>query len=157
MTRLARITELSTKTTRTAAETAELQQLARAELAAQATPPYPVGLVAKFSKREATITNARRDTVRGWSFTVDLKAGEFLGLGDGTYELTEAELRQHLIDELGAMRTGQLYPKGITVSRNNVGGTVTAVALGGDGGFTYALAGWPRAVSQDELRAILAR
>ena len=157
MTRLARITELSTKPTRTATETAELQRLAREELDAIKTPNYPVGLHAGFGKRQALITAARRDPAGGWHFTVDLKAGEFLGLGDGTYEVTEAELRQRLADELGVMRAGQLYPVGIEIERNGVGGKVTAVALGGAGGYTYALTGWPRAVTQDELRAFLAR
>lgn len=132
---------------------------ARADAAIKATldkapqPPYPVGLVAKFGKREATITRAWQDD-QGWHFKVDLKTGELFGLGSGTYDVTEAELRQRLADELGALAPGQLYPRGIYVMRGGKGGVVDAVERDGET-FRYTLRGWGAPVGQGELAALL--
>lgn len=141
---------------------AELVKLAKEEKAALVATPatpqptYPVGLVAKFGKREATITGARPDGKGSWIYTVDLKSGEFLNLGSGTYTKTEAEVRDALASELGPLALGQAYPRGISVFRRGKGGVIVAVsAPGASGEYVYSLQGWPNPVSQNELGSIL--
>lgn len=143
---------------------AELAKLAQAEIdarkaaAAEAAkvpqPMYPVGLEARFGSRRATITGAKQGADGAWEYTVDLKAGMPLDLGDGTYNLSEAELRQRVAEELGPVAAGQAYPKGILIMRRGRGGLVETVEAK-DGGFSYQLRGWPTPVTQVELQELL--
>lgn len=133
-------------------------EIARREAvaAAEPRPLYPVGLEARFGRRRAVI--AATAVVDGaLVYVVDLEAGEFLGFGDGRYERTEAELRAQLAGEVGQpLVDGQAFPAGVAVYRNGRGGVITAVERdAARGGWLYALAGWPRAVTQGELLAIL--
>lgn len=130
-------------------------EIARRKAAAP-RPLYPVGLEARFGKRRAVITGyAVVNDVP--TYTIDLAAGEFLGLGDGIYVRTETELRATLAGEVGQPLTeGQAFPQGIAVYRNGQGGIIEAASRDdARGGWLYAIAGWPRAVTQDELLALL--
>lgn len=126
--------------------------------AAAPRPLYPVGLEARFGKRRAVIIAAAAVDGR-LVYVIDLEAGEFLGLGDGRYERTEAELRATLADEVGQpLEDGQAFPQGVAVYRNGQGGAIEAVVRDdARGGWVYTLAGWPRAVTQDELLTVLRR
>lgn len=128
----------------------------KAVVAAAPQPLYPVGLEARFGKRRAVIAGTA--VVNGaLVYVVDLEAGEFLGLGDGRYERTEAELRATLAGEVGQpLADGQAFPAGVAVYRNGQGGAIQAVTRDdAKGGWLYTIIGWPRAVTQQELLAIL--
>ena len=137
---------------------AEIARRKAAEAAAP-KPLYPVGLEARFGKRRAVITTAALGADGVWRYVIDLQAGEFLGLGDGTYTRTEAELRATLAGEVGQqLAAGQAFPQGIAVYRGGQGGVIeTAVKDDARGGWVYAITGWPRAATQDELLAVLRR
>lgn len=136
---------------------AEIARRKAAEAAAP-RPLYPVGLEARFGKRRAVIIATAVADNRP-VYVIDLEAGEFLGLGDGRYERTEAELRATLAGEVGQpLEDGQAFPAGIAVHRNGQGGAIeTVVKDDARGGWVYTLAGWPRVVTQDELLAVLRR
>ena len=165
MSRLERIAELSAKTPRTTDEQAELQRLAREEIAwreqRRATesklPVYPVGMRALFGKRDATITGATQDAAGVWHYTIDLKSGEFLNLGSGTYTKTEAEVRAVIADQLGALAAGQAFPKGIKVYRNGVGGVIQSSTQDAKTGeWYYMIGGWGgNPIAQSELTAAM--
>lgn len=134
---------------------AEIARRKAAEAAAP-KPLYPVGLEARFGKRRAVIAGVA--VVNGVpTYVIDLQAGEFLGLGDGVYNRTEAELRATLAGEVGQpLVDGQAFPQGIAVYRNGQGGVIQAVTRDdAKGGWLYTVAGWPRPVTQQELLAIL--
>lgn len=128
----------------------------KAAAAAAPQPLYPVGLEARFGKRRAVIV-ATAVTNGRLVYVIDLEAGEFLGLGDGRYERTEAELRATLAGEVGQpLVDGQAFPQGIAVYRNGQGGVITnATKDDAKGGWIYTLTGWPRPVTQAELLAVL--
>lgn len=134
---------------------AEVARRKAAEAAAP-KPLYPVGLEARFGKRRAVITGAA--VVNGVpTYTISLEAGEFLGLGDGVYTRTEAELRATLAGEVGQMLAdGQAFPRGVAVYRGGQGGAIQAVTKDdAKGGWVYTITGWPRPVTQAELMAVL--
>jgi len=164
MSKLQRIMELqdvikgdsSAGKTKTKAEQTELQKLASDVAAELKQPVYPPGMRAQFGKRDATIMGATQDAQGVWHYTIDLKSGEFLGLGSGTYNKTEAEVRAAISSELGAMGTGQSFPRGITVMRNGKGGTIQSASQDPKTGeWQYQITGWPNAVAQSELTATM--
>jgi hypothetical protein len=165
MSKLQRIMELqvvvkgdsSAGKTATKAEQAELQRLA-AEVAAELKQPaYPLGMEATFSGKWVKILKAWQVDGKGpWSYQIDAKLGLFMGLGDGTHTVTEEEIRQRLTDALGPMAPGQAYARGVTVMRNGKGGLIQTVTQDPrTGEFCYQLQGWPNAVAQSELTAIM--
>ena len=132
-------------------------EVASRKMAEAAGPRYPVGLQVRFGKRQATVTQATPGGPAGWTYAIDLKAGEVFGLGDGVYQKTEAEMRQILADEVHApLATDQDYPAGIAVYRNGQGGLIEKAEQVG-GVWTYTIQGWPRPVTQAELAAVLKR
>ena len=143
----------------------ELVKLAKEEQAAlQAAaaptapqPTYPIGLEASFGDKWVKILEAWRVPDGSWSYAVDARLGMLFGLGDGKHTLTEAEIRGRLAEALGPLQPGQAFPRGIKLYRNGQGGLVTGASPGPGGAWTYALQGWPNAVTQAELQAILRR
>lgn len=146
--------ELAAQKAAAAAPKPSAKDAIAATLARGPQSPYPQGLVAKFGKREATILRTWQDGQGGWHFKIDLKSGEFLNLGSGVYDVSEATLREHLQKELGAMAPGQLYPQGIYVMNQGKGGVIERVERNGDR-FQYHLRGWPQPVAQADLNALL--
>lgn len=136
---------------------AEVARRQAAEAAAP-RPLYPVGLEARFGKRRAVIVSTAVADGK-LIYVIDLQAGELFGLGDGRYERTEAELRATLAGEVGQpLVDGQAFPAGIAVYRNGQGGVIqAAVKDDARGGWVYTVSGWPRAVTQAELLAVLRR
>lgn len=143
----------------------ELRRLAQEEQAAlQAAaaptapqPTYPIGLEASFGDKWVKILEAWRVPDGSWSYAVDARLGMLFGLGDGKHTLTEAEIRGRLAEALGPLQPGQAFPRGIKIYRNGQGGLVTGASPGAGGAWTYQLQGWPNAVTQAELQAILRR
>jgi hypothetical protein len=132
------------------------RKAAEAEAAKRPKPLYPVGLQVQFGKRKATITEAHQDAQGAWHYTIALLAGEFLGLGDGSYQVSEADMRAKVAGEVGQqLAPGQAFPQGVAVYRNGQGGMVSKVAQDAAGAWQYTIAGWPNTVTQEQLLAIL--
>ena len=166
LTELLKLVKTETDAAKKQALADELKKLAQEEQAALKAaaapaapqPTYPVGLEATFGGKWVKILQAWQTAPGGpWSYAVDAKLGMLFGVGDGKHTLTEAEVRGRLAEALGAFPPGQAYPAGLTVYRHGQGGVIERVAPGGAGGFTDTVRGWPNAVSQDELQAILRR
>jgi hypothetical protein len=139
---------------------AEIARRKAAEVAkAKAPKPlYPVGLEVRFGKRQATIIDAKQDAKGAWSYDIDLKAGELLGLGDGVYTKTEPEMRQIIAGEVGQpLVDGQAFPAGIQVYRGGQGGKLEKVEKNAAGVWIYTVAGWGNTVNQSELLGILGK
>lgn len=133
----------------------KIAALAKAEIEERkAAPPYPVGLTARFGKRTAHITGARCDA-GGWVFDIQLEAGEFLGLGDGAYTVTEEKLREHLQGELGPMRPGQLFPQGIAMQKGGGAWVIIEAAGVTPAGLMYRVRGMGEPVSQEWVQGYL--
>jgi hypothetical protein len=139
-----------------AAEQAEADALKAYQERAKTLPLYPEGLTVQFGTRTATITRAQKDRAGNWHYTIDLKAGEFLNLGDGVYEMSEDDMRSKVQEEVGRLEPWQAFAPGITLSRGRVSGLVEQVSKKA-GQWTYRLRGWPREMPQIELQDLLMR
>ena len=147
----------------TKAEQEELRKLAleeKAALVAAQTPAkpqpiYPIGLEASFGGKWVKILNAWQDAGGRWFYQVDAKLGLPFGMADGEHTLSQDDIRAKLIDALGAMAPTQAYPRGISIFRNGKGGLVESAAPGPAGEYVYNLRGWPNAVGEGQMLAIL--
>jgi len=120
-------------------------------------PMYPQGLVVKFGKRTATITQAVKNAQGEWFYAIDLLAGEILELGDGEYQLTESEMRAKVQEEVGVVQPGQAFTAGMAVYRNGQGGLIQKVEKNAAGQWTYVVQGWGGPVTYLEFMGILMR
>jgi len=138
---------------------AKAEQAARkaAEEKAAKGPMYPTGLMVRFGKREATITAAHQDAQGAWHYSISLKAGEFLGLGDGVYQMSETDVRSKVQEEVGPLQPGQAFAPNVTIYRNGQGGRIESATKNAAGVWQYVISGWGAPVSQSELLGILTR
>jgi len=139
----------------------ELKRLADEERAALTAPPkaptpwYMPGLEAKFGSKQAKVLRAWQGGNGVWFYAVDAKLGMPFGLGDGEHTLSQVELREKLAGELGTLMPQQAFPRGVTIFRGGKGGFVVSATVNAQGEYVYQLQGWPNAVTQTELLAIL--
>ena len=141
------------------AERAQAEQAAKkaAEAKAAAGPMYPKDLDVRFGKRKAVITEAHQDGQGNWHYTAKVDSGELWGIGSGTYQFSEADMRQKIQAEVGPLQPGQFAVAGVTVYRHGQGGYIQKAEKNAAGEWQYTIQGWPNAVAQSELQGILVR